>query len=631
MGGEQFRLLSAVILRGKMNRTLKEIDFKQEDFHNYPFVRAVTYNRCSTEEDVQVNALATQVAESREIAERKGWIVVDQYVELESGTSTKRRTEYLRLLEEVEFDKFDIIVIKSIDRLMRSTKDWYIFIDKIQTYKKKLYIYMDNKFYIPDDALLTGIRAILAEEFSRELSKKIKNSHKRRQEKQTGYNFTRAIFGWNKISQTEFEINEEEAYYYRLAFAMLQEGKGFHVIAKYMAEQGVVHRDTGKVMSETQWRNMIYSPKAHGEVILHKEEYDFNTKKRHKLPKEEWIHIEDALPPIISKEYHEMVLKEYKARMKQNHRATNRKEFVNRGQYVLSGKLKCGCCGASYYRNTDVKNNRKSWRCSNKTYFGIDMCNNINVFDDIVIQIVEQTCKEYYFKLFGTNENNIIEETLRIARKAMKHNTDEKMLKKFEKELREQERKKEVLFHKLMDEVIFDEEFKLFHSEIEKKMTELKSRIREIERNISHLGDMEERIAKIKTEMKESQIVHKAETKELFDKIDKIIIHTDKQLEIVFKKASIFGLFSFNNHEECFKVKVPYTYKKKYEIEREQNNQRIYEILKENPSMNLKNVGEQLDLKASYISTSIKQLKEQGKLYYKRTGEHTGEWVIMEK
>lgn len=82
---------------------------------------AVTYNRCSTEEEVQVNALATQVTESREIAEAKGWIVVDQYVELKSGTSTNRRTEYQRLLEDMKDDRFDIIVIKSIDRLMRST------------------------------------------------------------------------------------------------------------------------------------------------------------------------------------------------------------------------------------------------------------------------------------------------------------------------------------------------------------------------------------------------------------------------------------------------------------------------------------------------------------------------------
>lgn len=615
-----------------ISRTLREIDFNDDS----SLKRAVTYNRCSTEEEVQVNALATQVEESREIAESKGWIVVDQYVELKSGTSTKRRTEYLRLLEDIEYDKFDIIVIKSIDRLMRSTRDWYIFIDKVQQHKKKLFIYMDNKFYVPDDALLTGIRAILAEEFSRELSKKIKNAHAGRQKKQSGYNFIKAPFGWNKLSQTEYEINEDEAYYYRLAFAMLHDGKGFHVIARYMAEQGVINRQSGKVMSETQWRNLLYSPRAHGEVILHKYEYDFNTKKRYKLPEEEWIHIENALPPIVSKEYQEMILEEHRKRASQYGDDRN-KDFSNKGQHLLSGKLKCGCCGASYYRNSDIKSNKHTWRCSNKTYFGMSSCKGINVFDDTVIQIVEQACKDFYDKLFGTNEDSIIEETLRVARKAMKSNSNQRLLQKLQKDLSEQEKKKRVLFDKLMNEVISDEDFKMFNRGIEQKIEELKNKIVEIESAISNLADIEERIAVIRKEMRENHMVQRAETKELFEKIDYIIVHTDSQLEIVFKKPSLMGIFSLNkipidvNNEDLFRIKVPYTYKKKYEIERERNTQRIYDVLRDNPNSNLTTVGELLGLKTSYVSTSIKILKDQGKIYYKRTGEHTGEWVIVEE
>ena len=181
-------------------------------------MRAVIYNRCSTEEEAQINALQTQAAESREIVFAKGWTLIDQYIESESGTSTEKRAEYQRLLDDMEIDKFDVIVIKSIDRLMRSAKDWYIFVSKLTEYNKKLYIYIDNKFYTPDDSLINGIKAILAEDFSRELSKKIKNAHRRRQTKKSGTNITRPMFGWNKIDKNTFEINEEEAYNYRLAF-----------------------------------------------------------------------------------------------------------------------------------------------------------------------------------------------------------------------------------------------------------------------------------------------------------------------------------------------------------------------------------------------------------------------------
>ena len=74
-------------------------------------MRAAIYNRCSTEEEAQVNALEIQASESRELVMAKGWQIIEQYIESESGTSTMKRVEYRRLLEDMETDKFDVIVI----------------------------------------------------------------------------------------------------------------------------------------------------------------------------------------------------------------------------------------------------------------------------------------------------------------------------------------------------------------------------------------------------------------------------------------------------------------------------------------------------------------------------------------
>ena len=126
-------------------------------------LRAVIYARCSTEEESQIDALKKQVEEAKACVQDNGWILLDSYVESRSGTTTKGRTEYNRLYEDLLCDKFDIIVIKSQDRLMRNTKDWYLFVDRMSTEQKRLYMYIERKFYTPDDALITGIKAILAE------------------------------------------------------------------------------------------------------------------------------------------------------------------------------------------------------------------------------------------------------------------------------------------------------------------------------------------------------------------------------------------------------------------------------------------------------------------------------------
>ncbi|MCI8599324.1 MAG: recombinase family protein, partial [Lachnospiraceae bacterium] len=95
-------------------------------------LRAVTYNRCSTEEESQKDALIQQVKESQDCVKCQGWLLVDRYVEARSGTTAKGRTEYNRLYQDLQTEKFDIIVIKSLDRLMRNTKDWYLFLDCMQ-------------------------------------------------------------------------------------------------------------------------------------------------------------------------------------------------------------------------------------------------------------------------------------------------------------------------------------------------------------------------------------------------------------------------------------------------------------------------------------------------------------------
>ena len=56
-------------------------------------LRAVTYCRCSTEEESQKDALIKQVHEAEECIRQKGWLHVDSYVESRSGTTTKGRTE----------------------------------------------------------------------------------------------------------------------------------------------------------------------------------------------------------------------------------------------------------------------------------------------------------------------------------------------------------------------------------------------------------------------------------------------------------------------------------------------------------------------------------------------------------
>lgn len=572
-----------------------------------------------------MNALAIQASESREIVLHKGWQIADQYIESESGTTAYKRSEYKRLLEDMEIDKFDIIVIKSIDRLMRSAKDWYIFLDKLTQYNKQLYIYIDNKFYTPDDSLLTGIKAILAEDFSRELSKKIKNAHKRRQNKKSGLNITSPMFGWDKMGRDKFVINAEEAEKYRLAFELAKEGKGFYTIAKIMYESGVRSKK-GTRISEVQWRKMLYSPRAHGTVVLHQTEYDFEAKKKIYLPESEWIYIENALPPIVSKEYHEEFLEAMSRRRVYND--TRHKGFA--GLYDLSGKIYCAECGAVYYRRGFASGTGKiaGWKCSNALKHGRKSeknpngCENIHVAEDVVMELIEVSCEKYYDTLFG-QEESIAEEAVSIIRSVICKNNCEKELAGLKKEIGKLKKKKQILMHKLMEEVIEDADFKAVNQEVSAKLEQLQCKIYGINLQNEKYNNYEERLFKIK-EALENGIIHQAKTKELISRADKIYIHANGKMEICFNRLKMLSLLKIcdmdfieeNVEDDFFKMQIWYEHKTRANRKREAVNQKILSLLQENPKLMLKELPDILGVSASYIYTSVKELKEKGLLLF---------------
>lgn len=606
--------------------------------------RVAIYNRCSTEEEAQVNALSIQAAESREKALELGWQIVDQYIESESGTTSEKRREYKRLLADMEGDGFDIVMIKSIDRLMRSAKDWYLFLDRLTQCHKKLYIYLDNKFYTPDDSLITGIKAILAEDFSRELSKKIRNSHKRRQTLRSGLNITREMFGWDKVGKDAYVINEAEAEAYREAFEIIKSGKGFYSLANEMYGRGVRGK-SGRRISAVQWRKMLYSTRAHGTVTLHTTEYDFNAKKRYQVPQQEWIYVQNALPPIVDASYHREFLEMLLARTEKNTFSDYTRNMTKAGLHELSGKLYCKSCGRVYYRTTfhSKIGELVEWKCSKaittgrKTEENPDGCNNINVIEQVVTDAIQSACKKQYEVMFG-KEEGMIEEALAVIRKVIRQDDHGSEKESAKKEIEHLQKKNEVLFYKLMDEVITDADFKKYHDELSEKIKKLEQKIADINAGTQEYNGYEERFAKIRQAL-EGDIVDRAKTKELILRIDRIWVCPDGTLEIVFDKTKLLSLLKVYSEtiawdepdDNFFKIIVPYEHKNNIKKRREAVKQKILMIWKEDPEIMLKEIPEKAGVSASYVNTCVKELKKNGRIRYQRNGNtHTGKWVVNE-
>ena len=87
--------------------------------------KVAIYARVSTEHEAQLSALDNQIQYYDGIIQQHpNWILYDRYIdEGITGTSTKKRKNFIRMLEDGKEGKFDLIVTREVSRFARNTVD----------------------------------------------------------------------------------------------------------------------------------------------------------------------------------------------------------------------------------------------------------------------------------------------------------------------------------------------------------------------------------------------------------------------------------------------------------------------------------------------------------------------------
>lgn len=382
-------------------------------------MKVVFYARVSTEEEKQLNALDKQTVELRDfINSQEEWILVDEYIdEGKSGTVSKGRHQYNRLFEDLLTDKFDLVVIKDQSRLMRNVLDWYLFLDRLTKNKKQLYMYLDRSYYTPEQSFITGIKAMMAEEYSRDLSKKIRSAAKRSQENGTVYGSNR-LLGYDQ-AEGKLTINEDEAVIVKQIFNWYIHGDGFRAIQQRLTEQGITS-STGTEFSISTLKRMIRNEKYKGVLVSGKRRKDFETKQMIDVPENEWVIIPGGVPAIVSEEVWDKANNILKERRK-TYSIDNQKiiGYFSGKSYPLSGKIFCGKCGKVYWHNhyrTKVNNlKRNAWQCSTYKAYGKRRCDNITIKDDFLMGVIKQILFEAF------KNQDYLKETMDIIKVSLKN------------------------------------------------------------------------------------------------------------------------------------------------------------------------------------------------------------------
>ena len=371
---------------------------KQEE--EKPKLRFATYCRVSTDSDEQATSYEAQVEHYTEyIQKNPDWEFAGIYADDGiSGTNTKKREEFNRMIDDCNAGNIDMIITKSISRFARNTLDCLKYIRQLKDmnipvlFEKESINTMDAK----GEVLIT-IMASLAQQESQSLSQNVKMGLQYRyQQGKVQINHNRFL-GYKKDADGNLVIDPEQAETVKRIYREYLEGLSMDKIAAGLERDGILTGAGGKKWHTSTINKILRNEKYIGDALLQKTyTTDFLNKTRVKnndlVPQ---YYVEGDHEAIIPKDIYLQVQEEL-VRRRVGKTSANGKKRNYSCNHCFSQIVICRECGEMFRRlhwnNRGVKS--IVWRCiSRLESTGLEChARTINelVLQDVVVKAINQ-------------------------------------------------------------------------------------------------------------------------------------------------------------------------------------------------------------------------------------------------
>ena len=363
-------------------------------------LRVTFYARVSTDKDEQLNSLENQVQYYTGLIRSKpNWTYIEGYIdEGISGTSTRGRDSFLRMIADAKAGRFDFIITKEISRFSRSTLDSIKYTQELLEHDVGVLFQNDNINTLDSDSeFRLVVMAGVAQDEVRKLSERLKFGF--RQAIKNGHVLGNdRLWGYDK-KDCVLTINEGEAQIVRRIFDLYaNEQIGIRRISRILYEEGHTGRQGGPFNVLTI-RHILCNPKYKGWYCANKSQtVDYRSKRKIFLDESEWIMYPDpSVPAIVSEELWDRANALYKRRSEQMMAHQAAAQFHNR--YPYSGKIICEEHNASFHRQVlkSSKGEKEVWQCRVYRSHGRAACSapqlHTTELDLIIARIFDQSTR----------------------------------------------------------------------------------------------------------------------------------------------------------------------------------------------------------------------------------------------
>lgn len=460
--------------------------------------KVAAYCRVSTDSEEQKESYTNQVNHyTQYIQNNLEWEMADIYAdEGITGTSTKNRTHFNRMIQDARNGKLDLILVKSISRFARNTLDLLKYVRELKSLGVAVFFERENinTLDTTGEVLLT-ILSSLAQDESRNISENSRWGILRGFQNGKVFCNTTRFLGYDKDEHGELVINEPEAEIVRRIYEEYLDGKSYQAIARGLMRDHIKTVTGGDTWWDSSITLILTNEKYYGALLQQKTvTVDFLTHKRirNKGQEQQYL-IENNHEPIVSKEIFDAVQKEKERRAKLKGSVMGESKRYS-SKYALSSKVYCGCCGAIFKRRTWNSNNPSKkvvWQCKTYVNEGKAVCD--------AKSVDEQVLHSAFVRLFNRmykNKKGFIKTLKGNIESILSSRVEQKSLLDIEGQMQQLKSDlKELVNLKLrnqIDESVYDEE-----------TNRLSSELNELRQQMLILEEEEDQKAKIKERVDE--------------------------------------------------------------------------------------------------------------------------------
>lgn len=464
-------------------------------------LRVTFYARVSTDKDEQLNSLENQVQYYTELIKSKpNWTYVEGYIdEGISGTSTKKRDSFLRMIRDAKAGRFDFIITKEISRFSRSTLDSIQYTQELLEHDVGVLFQNDNINTLDSDSeFRLVVMAGVAQDEVRKLSERLKFGF--RQAIKNGHVLGNdRLWGYNK-KDCVLTINESEAQIIRRIFDFYANKQmGIRRISQKLYEEGVTSRK-GNEFNVLTIRNILCNPKYKGWYCANKSQtVDYRSKRKIFLDESKWVMYPDpSIPAIVSEELWDRANALYKRRSEQMMSHQSAAEFHNR--YSYSGKIICEEHNASYHRRVlkSAKGEKEIWECKIYRSHGKAACSAPQLRTTELNQIMAQI-----FERLIQNKQDVVDTVMKVIQSVPDEHDYARDIQRIEEDLTALNAKKDRLLEMSMADAITIEEFKRRNDGFNEQIEKLEQQLAALQIEEQKNKRSAEQLEKIKTALEQ--------------------------------------------------------------------------------------------------------------------------------